>query len=87
MGYTPDPITRRMVPPVAEPPKLDLSSEASGGGKGKEGSGSRGKNMHVYLLYNSLLGHCPVAAVIASGSRRGSRSSKRGSHHSSRTML
>mmetsp|Transcript_62992 Transcript_62992/g.99992 ORF Transcript_62992/g.99992 Transcript_62992/m.99992 type:complete len:196 (+) Transcript_62992:49-636(+) len=48
MGYTPDPITRRMVPPVAEPPKLDLSSEAS-------------------------------------GSRRGSRCSKRGSHHSSRT--
>ena len=31
MGFTPDPITRRMVPPIAEPPPLDLRSNASGG--------------------------------------------------------
>ena len=30
MGFTPDPITRRMVPPIAEPPPLDLRSNASG---------------------------------------------------------
>ena len=30
MGFTPDPITRRMVPPIAEPPHLDLRSNASG---------------------------------------------------------
>ena len=45
MGITPDPITRRMVPPVAEPPKLNLSSEASGGNaarKERKGVGGAG---------------------------------------------
>eukprot|EP00434_Breviolum_minutum_P002557 symbB.v1.2.002261.t1/scaffold92.1/size545918/18 len=56
MGFTPDPITRRMVPPIAEPPPLDLRSNASGSSKrGSRRSSRTGRSSSKAVLRSSSL--------------------------------